>query len=66
NYSANQDSYRTRNQYNYYNGRYSDCQSSPPSVEKSYNNIKSNRSSGNRSRNIPPQNNWDDDDDDWF
>ena len=66
NYSANQDSYRPRNQDNYYNGRDSDWQSSPSSEEKSYNNSKSNRSSGNRSRNIPPQNNWDDDDDDWF
>ena len=66
NYSANQDSYRPRNQDNYYNGRDSDWQSPPRSEEKSYNNSKSNRSSGNRSRNIPPQNNWDDDDDDWF
>ena len=66
NYSANQDSYRPRNQDNYYNGRDSDWQSSPRSEEKSYNNSKSNRSGGNRSRNIPPQNNWDDDDDDWF
>ncbi|AKV69534.1 molecular chaperone DnaK [Microcystis panniformis] len=66
NYSANQDSYRPRNQDNYYNGRDSDWQSPPLSEEKSYNNSKSNRSSGNRSRNIPPQNNWDDDDDDWF
>ncbi|WP_375328701.1 molecular chaperone DnaK [Microcystis sp. BLCC-F210] len=66
NYSANQDSYRPRNQDNYDNGRDSDWQSSPRSEEKSYNNSKSNRSSGNRSRNIPPQNNWDDDDDDWF
>jgi molecular chaperone DnaK len=66
NYSANQDSYRPPNQDNYYNGRDSDWSSSPRSEEKSYNNSKSNRSSGNRSRNIPPQNNWDDDDDDWF
>ena len=66
NYSANQDSYRPRNQDNYYNGRDSDWQSPPLSEEKSYNNSKSNRSSGNRSRNIPPQNNWDDEDDDWF
>ncbi|MFM7278412.1 MAG: molecular chaperone DnaK [Microcystis aeruginosa] len=66
NYSANQDSYRPRNQDNYDNGRDSDWQSPPRSEEKSYNNSKSNRSSGNRSRNIPPQNNWDDDDDDWF
>ncbi|MCA2554163.1 MAG: molecular chaperone DnaK, partial [Microcystis sp. M04BS1] len=66
NYSANQDSYRPRNQDNYDNGRDSDWQSSPRSEEKSYNNTKSNRSAGNRSRNIPPQNNWDDDDDDWF
>ncbi|MFM7884129.1 MAG: molecular chaperone DnaK, partial [Microcystis panniformis] len=57
NYSANQDSYRPRNQDNYYNGRDSDWQSPPRSEEKSYNNSKSNRSSGNRSRNIPPQNN---------
>jgi len=66
NYSANQDSYRPRNQDNYDNGRDSDWSSSPRSEEKSYNNSKSNRSGGNRSRNIPPQNNWDDDDDDWF
>lgn len=66
NYSANQDSYRPRNQDNYYNGRDSDWQSPPLSEEKSYNNSKSNRSGGNRSRNIPPQNNWDDEDDDWF
>ncbi|BCU10835.1 molecular chaperone DnaK [Microcystis aeruginosa] len=66
NYSANQDSYRPRNQDNYDNGRDSDWSSSPRSEEKSYNNSKSNRSGGNRSRNIPPQNNWDDEDDDWF
>ncbi|MDB9507798.1 molecular chaperone DnaK [Microcystis aeruginosa CS-338/01] len=66
NYSANQDSYRPRNQDNYDNGRDSDWSSSPRSEEKSYNNSKSNRSASNRSRNIPPQNNWDDDDDDWF
>ena len=66
NYSANQDSYRPRNQDNYYNGRDSDWSSPPRSEEKSYNNSKSNRSGGNRSRNIPPQNNWDDEDDDWF
>ncbi|NCS27121.1 MAG: molecular chaperone DnaK [Microcystis aeruginosa F13-15] len=66
NYSANQDSYRPRNQDNYDNGRDSDWSSPPRSEEKSYNNSKSNRSGGNRSRNIPPQNNWDDEDDDWF
>ncbi|TRV02764.1 MAG: molecular chaperone DnaK [Microcystis wesenbergii Mw_MB_S_20031200_S109] len=66
NYSANQESYRPRGQDNYDNGRDSDWPSPPRSEEKSYNNNKSSRSSGNRSRNIPSQNNWDDDDDDWF
>jgi molecular chaperone DnaK len=68
NYSGNQDSYRPRNNDNYYNGRDSDqdWQSPPRSEERNYNNSKSSRSSGNRPRNIPPQNNWDEEDDDWF
>jgi molecular chaperone DnaK len=68
NYSGNQESYRPRNNDNYYNGRDSDrdWQSPPRSEERNYNNSKSSRSSGNRPRNIPPQNNWDDEDDDWF
>lgn len=66
NYSGNQDSYRPRNQDNYYNGRSSDWQSPPRSEERDYNNSKSSRNSPNRPRNIPPQNNWDDEDDDWF
>jgi molecular chaperone DnaK len=68
NYSGNQESYRPRGNDNYYNERNSDrdWQSPPRSEERDYNNNKSSRNSPNRPRNIPPQNNWDDEDDDWF
>lgn len=68
NYSGNQESYRPRSNDNYYNERNSDrdWQSPPRSEERDYNNNKNTRNSANRPRNIPPQNNWDDEDDDWF
>ncbi|PSF39290.1 molecular chaperone DnaK [Aphanothece hegewaldii CCALA 016] len=62
NNSNNSESYRSPNQDNYSDGR----ENRRSRQQDDYNDQDRRNTRSSRSRNIPPQNNWDDSDDDWF